>query len=63
MELLTKAYYPNTTANVNETQRRNIALLSDATFVDGILKAVILQTNANNRDCDKSKHKNTFLFR
>lgn len=63
MELLRKAYYPYTTANVSETQRRNIALLSDATFVDGILKAAIFQTNANNRGCDKTQHKNTFLFR
>lgn len=63
MELLKKAYYPNAAANGNETQRRNIALLSDATFADGILKAVIYQTNANHRGCDENQHKNTFLFR
>lgn len=63
MELLRKAYYSNVTTNVSEIQRRNIALLSDASFVDGILKATVLQTNANNRGSDKSQHKNTFLFR
>lgn len=62
MELLRIGYYPNA-ADGNETQRRNIALLSDLNFVYGILKAAILQTDANNRGSDQSQHKNTFLFR
>lgn len=62
MELLRIAYYPDA-ADVNETQRRNIALLSDANFVYGVIKAVILQTEANNRGSDNSQHKNTHLFR
>lgn len=62
MELLRIAYYP-ASADANETQRQNIALLSDANFVYGVIKAVVLQTDANNRGSDNSQHRNTHLFR
>lgn len=59
---LRQAFYLNAT-NADEIKRRNIALTSYMGFVDGILKAAILQTNANNQGNDPSQHKNTFLIR
>lgn len=63
VKLLKKSYFPNETSDVDEIRRRNIGLLSDANFVDAILKAAVFQTNANNKGSNQSHHKNTFLFR
>lgn len=59
---LRTAFYLNVT-NADEIKRRNIALISNLGFIDGILKSTIYQTMANNKGIDKSQHRNTFLMR
>lgn len=62
LEILSKAYYPNIT-NTSAVESGNIDLMSDIMFGDSILKAVILQANANNKGVDKGGQKKTFLLR
>ena len=62
MEKLRLAYFSNTTT-IDAIRRANIALMSDLMFSDGILKAAVLQANANNKNVDKNGAKNTFLYR
>lgn len=63
MSLLKEAYFPNKIAP-EEIPYRNIDFISDMSLVNGILKAVIHQTNANNNNYTAtSSKKNTFLFR
>ena len=58
VEKLRLAYFPNTTT-VDAVRHGNVALMSDLMFSDGILKAAVLQANANN----KNGAKKTFLYR
>lgn len=60
MRLLRKAYFQSIDAT-EDVPHRNIAFISDMGLVDGILKAVLYQANANNRKIGGTK--NTFLFR
>lgn len=62
MEKLRAAYYTNTTS-VEAIKSANIALMSDLWIADSVLKAAVLQTEANTRSTNQSQHKNTFLFR
>lgn len=62
VEKLRTAYYSNTTS-VEAIKSSNTALMSDLTFNDSILKAVVLQTGVNMNDTDMGKYKKTFLFR
>lgn len=58
MEKLRIAYFSDR-SSIDAIRRSNIALKSDLYLSDGILKAVALQANANN----KNGTKNTFLYR
>lgn len=62
MEILRLAYFPDVTT-IDAIRRGNIALMSDLSFSDGILKAAVLQADANNKNPDKTGAKNTFLYR
>lgn len=62
MDLLRETYFANATT-FEEVVHQNIAYLSDVIVRDNVLKSVALQANANNKSADKSKRKNTFLFR
>lgn len=62
MEKLRAAYFSSTTS-VESIKSANIALMSDLTFTDSILKAVILQAGVNTNGPVKSQYKNTFIFR
>lgn len=61
-DLLEKVYFPDT-MNVHAIQNENIAFMSDLYIRYSTLKAVILQSKANNNNqIDKNGNKNTFLF-
>lgn len=62
MDLLKEAYVTNTTI-LDEIVRQNIAYLSDVIVREDVLKSVVNQVNANNKNADKRQRKNTFLFR
>lgn len=62
MRKLRDAYFPDT-ANFDAIRRSNIALMSDMSLNNGILKAVVLQANANNRFMNATSPKNTFLYK
>lgn len=62
MDMLNKSYFTNVTSN-DAIVSQNIAYLSDVIIRDDVLKSVVYQTNANNKNADKSLRKNTFLFR
>lgn len=62
MDLLNEVYFTNATT-FDAVVRQNIAYLSDVIVRDDVLKSVAHQANVNNRNVDKSKRKNTFLFR
>lgn len=62
MEKLRLAYFPDTT-DTDAIRNGNIALMSDSSFGDSILKATALQANANSRTADENEPKNTFLYR
>lgn len=62
LKKLQGAYFSDTVSG-DAMIRENINLMSDMYFGDSVLKAVTLQTKANNNDTDNSKHKNTLLFR
>lgn len=65
VEKLRIAYFSNKT-DIDAIKRANIALLSDANFGDSVIKAVVLQTIANNNNKNSAQNqsqKNTFLFR
>lgn len=59
---LREAYYLNVTT-VDEIRSANIALVSDAYVSDSVLKACVLQANANTHGKDRRQHKKTFIFR
>lgn len=62
VEILWLAYFANLTS-IAAIRRANFALESDAKITDGILKAAVLQADANNKNLDKTGAKNTFLYR
>lgn len=62
LEILSTAYYPDIT-NTSAVEIGNINLMSDIMFDDSILRAVILQANANNKGVDEGSQKETFFFR
>lgn len=63
VELLRKAYFLNTT-QVNAIRRQNIALMSDLFFTNGILRTIMRQANANNKDDNSpGRERNTYFFR
>lgn len=62
MEKLREAYFPDS-SDKKAIRDQNLALMSDLVFCDSILKAVVLQTNANRKITHQNQHKNTFLFR
>lgn len=62
VEKLRASYYLNT-SSAEAIKSANIALMSDLTFNDSILKAVVLQTGVNTNSSNAKKNKNTFLFR
>lgn len=62
LKKLRAAYFTNTT-NLDAIRRANSAFLSDLWVTDSVMKAAVLQAEANTRNSDKSQHKNTFLFR
>lgn len=61
MDLLKEAYVTNTTI-LDEIVRQNIAYLSDVIVREDVLKSVVNQVNANNKNADKRQRKNTFDF-
>lgn len=63
VDLLRKVYFTDTT-NIQAIQNENVAFHSDLHIRFNTLKAVILQTEANNNiRINRDGGKNTFLFR
>lgn len=63
VDVLRDAYFSDVT-NVTAVGNANIALMSDLAFSDSMIKAAVLQAEANtNRTLQKSQQKNTFLLR
>lgn len=63
VETLREVYFSHAD-NDNATKRANIAVMSDLSFGDSVIKAVLLQAIANNNNNTvASDHKKTFLFR
>lgn len=63
VETLREVYYSDAD-NIDAIKSANIAVMSDLTFDDSIIKAVLLQAIANNnKSTAESEPKNTFLFR
>lgn len=63
VETLRNTYYSRADS-VDAIKHANIALMSDLSFDDSVIKAALLQGIANNNNSTaRSDHKNTFLFR
>lgn len=62
MGILRESYYSDK-SNVTLNRKSNLKLLSDMSYGGVILKAVVLQTKANNNDFHGNGRKNTFLYR
>lgn len=62
VEKLRIAYFSDATT-VDAIKLANIALMSDLTINDGMLKAAALQADANSKTTDQNRPKNTFLHR
>lgn len=62
LERLRVAYFSNAN-DITTIRKANIDLMSAMNFVDSVLKNFVLQMKTNNKDTDKSRNRNTFLFR
>lgn len=61
LEKLRLAYFSNVTS-FDQVRRQNIALMTDINFRDSVIKNVVLQSIANNKNADQAQNRNTFMI-